>query len=250
MRIIPVLDVLDRQVVRGIAGQRESYQPIQSQLTSDSDAASIAQAFRDVFGLTEFYVADLDGIERGAPNFETLQTLQQSQANLWLDVGTNSRASLQQLAQHIPLNSVHRIIVGLEGCPDLSVLESIQSMVSPDQLAFSLDLNQGTPLLPAHASEAWANATAWEIAQQVLEFGVASLIVLDLAAVGMGSGTPTQLLCSTIRDSYPELELITGGGIRDVEDLQQLEEVGCEGVLIASALHDGRLTVKDLNPYL
>ena len=113
----------------GIAGQRESYQPIQSQLTSDSDAASIAQAFRDVFGLTEFYVADLDGIERGA-NFETLQTLQQSQAKLWLDVGTNSRASLQQLAQHIPLNSVHRIIVGLEGCPDLSVLESIQSMVS------------------------------------------------------------------------------------------------------------------------
>jgi len=29
-----------------------------------------------------------------------------------------------------------------------------------------------------------------------------------------------------------------------------LEEVGCEGVLIASALHDGRLTVKDLDPYL
>ena len=32
--------------------------------------------------------------------------------------------------------------------------------------------------------------TAWEIAQQVLEFGVASLIVLDLAAVGMGSEPP------------------------------------------------------------
>ncbi len=250
MRIIPVLDVLDRQVVRGIAGQRESYQPIQSQLTSDSDVDSIAQAFRNVFGLTEFYVADLDGIERGAPNFESLQTLQQSQTNLWLDAGTNSVASLQQLAQHIPLSSLHRIIVGLEGCPNLSVLESIQSMVSPEQLAFSLDLKQGAPLLPEHASEVWSKATAWEIAQQVLELGVVSLIVLDLAAVGMGSGTPTQSLCSTIRDSYPELELITGGGIRGVQDLQQLDAVGCDGVLIASALHDGRLTVKDLDPYL
>jgi phosphoribosylformimino-5-aminoimidazole carboxamide ribotide isomerase len=36
------------------------------------------------------------------------------------------------------------------------------------------------------------------------------------------------------------------GGVRDATDLAQLQALGCPGVLIASALHNGRLTRTDL----
>jgi phosphoribosylformimino-5-aminoimidazole carboxamide ribotide isomerase len=45
---------------------------------------------------------------------------------------------------------------------------------------------------------------------------------------------------------HPEVELITGGGVRDADDLAALRQSGVAGVLVASALHDGRLTGHDL----
>jgi phosphoribosylformimino-5-aminoimidazole carboxamide ribotide isomerase len=42
------------------------------------------------------------------------------------------------------------------------------------------------------------------------------------------------------------LHLVTGGGVRDIADLTRLVELGVQGVLVASALHDGRITREDV----
>ena len=75
-----------------------------------------------------------------------------------------------------------------------------------------------------------------------LRFGVARLIVLDLAAVGVGQGSKTLELCERLRAASGELEIVTGGGVRNAEDLRELAAAGVDGVLIASALHDGRVS--------
>jgi phosphoribosylformimino-5-aminoimidazole carboxamide ribotide isomerase len=49
-----------------------------------------------------------------------------------------------------------------------------------------------------------------------------------------------------LRDAYSQIELLTGGGVRNVGDLRHLAASGCDAVLVASALHDGRLTAADL----
>ena len=84
------MDVLSGEVVRGIAGQRDSYQPVKSILTRNSDAYSICEAFDKQFGITEYYVADLDGIERDAPNIDVLLSLQSLHYRIWLDAGISS----------------------------------------------------------------------------------------------------------------------------------------------------------------
>ena len=248
MRIIPVLDVLSGEVVRGIAGQRDSYQPVKSILTPNSDAYSICEAFDKQFGITEYYVADLDGIERDAPNIDVLLSLQSLHYRIWLDAGFSSVEKLNSLQSSLSLDFLDRIIVGLECCPDISSLEALLKVVGPERLVFSLDLKNGLPLLPADVSAGWMQATSIQIAQQVVELGVSTAIVLDLAAVGVGQGTPTLDLCRRLKQKYPELELITGGGVNSVADLARLES-SCDGVLVASALHDGRLTKEDLQTY-
>jgi len=40
--------------------------------------------------------------------------------------------------------------------------------------------------------------------------------------------------------------LLAGGGVRSLDDLRQLSRIGCDGALIATALHDGRLTAADV----
>jgi phosphoribosylformimino-5-aminoimidazole carboxamide ribotide isomerase len=42
--------------------------------------------------------------------------------------------------------------------------------------------------------------------------------------------------------TYPHLKLIAGGGIAGPADLDRLAALGVSGVLVASALHDGRIS--------
>jgi phosphoribosylformimino-5-aminoimidazole carboxamide ribotide isomerase len=40
--------------------------------------------------------------------------------------------------------------------------------------------------------------------------------------------------------------IVAGGGVRGVPDLEALANAGCDAALVASALHDGRLTPHDI----
>src|SRR5947208_666357 len=72
----------------------------------------------------------------------------------------------------------------------------VESATGPEVLdagcCFSLDLRDGVPLRP------WADGPEG-IATLAVERGVGSLIVLDLARVGTGTGTGTEELCGRLR---------------------------------------------------
>ena len=229
MRLIPVIDILNQVVVRGVAGQRDQYRPIQSALTDSVDPLTMALAIRAKFGYDELYVADLDAITRGQPDFTLYRSLREQRFRLWIDAGISSPSAAMQL---IDLG-VEQVIVGLESCSSPATLCEILRWAPASRLTFSLDLKNGSPL----GSPDWGTSPL-EIARVVIATGITNLIVLDLAAVGVGQGVPTVDLCRQVRQlAGPEVEIITGGGVRDGQDLSLLEQAGVDGVLIASALH-------------
>jgi phosphoribosylformimino-5-aminoimidazole carboxamide ribotide isomerase len=69
---------------------------------------------------------------------------------------------------------------------------------------------------------------------------VREVIVLDLARVGSGAG-PDFALVRELCARFPKLELLAGGGVRDVADLRALAEAGAAGALVATALHSGAI---------
>jgi phosphoribosylformimino-5-aminoimidazole carboxamide ribotide isomerase len=228
MRLIPVIDILNRVVVRGVAGQRDQYRPIQSPLTDSVDPLTMALAIRAKFGFEELYVADLDAITRKQPDLAIYEALRNHGFRLWIDAGIASTAAARELVDL----GVERVIVGLESCPGPDSLGEILLSLPLDRVVFSLDLKEGVPL----GSSAWGTLPL-EIARVVIEAGVTQLIVLDLAAVGVGRGVPTTELCQQIRGLARGVEIVTGGGLRDDRDLTHLEQAGVDGVLVASALH-------------
>jgi phosphoribosylformimino-5-aminoimidazole carboxamide ribotide isomerase len=65
--------------------------------------------------------------------------------------------------------------------------------------------------------------------------------------VGTNAGMNTLELCRRIRTlGIPPLNLIAGGGVRSIHDLQRMQSAGCDAALVASALHDKRLTPAEL----
>jgi uncharacterized protein related to proFAR isomerase len=71
------------------------------------------------------------------------------------------------------------------------------------------------------------------------------LIVLDLARGGAVTG-PDVALIRELHARLPELELLAGGGVRDVADLRALAEAGASGALVATALHDSAIGPEQL----
>lgn len=239
VRIIPVLDLMGGLVVRGVGGRRDEYRPIQSRLCADPSPASVARALVEHWSPSEAYVADLDAIAGAAPAWDVYQAIAACGLALWVDAGLSDVARAVALAEFAaagrPLSG---LVAGLESLPSPAVLADMLAAVGPERLIFSLDLKAG---MPVTSGPGWSGRSAEAIADLALELGVRRLIVLDLARVGMGGGVGTEALCRRLRDRDADLEIIAGGGVRGIDDLNALAAAGCDGALVASALHDGGL---------
>lgn len=240
MRVIPVLDVKQEQVVRGVAGRRHQYRPVISRLTSSADPRAVAQAIRAHFGLSTLYLADLDAIGGGAPGVALYERLAGDGVCLWVDAGLHEASD----AEGLLCAGVAGVVAGFESLAGPPALRQLCQTLQPEQILFSLDLKDGRLFGPV---ERWGTIEPREVARLAIEAGVRRLIVLDLARVGCDTGTGTEALCRDLRAAHPEVELIAGGGIRGREDIQRLAEAGVQAVLVASALHDGRLNREDLH---
>ena len=238
MYIIPVIDLLAGQVVRGIAGRREEYRPIISLLTASSRPRDVARAFREHFDLTELYLADLDAIAGKEPAWETYADLFADGFQLWVDAGVCNAERGRLLASR-----GLGVVAGLETLAGPAALAELCRDVS-DRLIFSLDLRGGVPL---GNTNAWQAADDCSIAGQAIALGVRRLLILDLERVGVGAGTGTEELCKQLTCRYPQLEVWAGGGVRGRDDLRRLQHCGVKAVLVASVLHNGALTRADLD---
>lgn len=239
MQLLPVLDISAGRVVRGVAGKRDAYQPVDSRLGADAGVLTIAEGFRREFDLRRLYVADLDAIERDCPNLDAYRHLAGAGFELLIDAGLRDL----DRARHLFDAGAHAVIAGLETSPGPQHVARLISEFGADRVLFSLDLQQGQPLT---GSPEWGD-NPFEIGRHLIDIGVRRLIVLDLAGVGVASGVSTLGLCLRFREYADRLELITGGGVRDVDDLQSLARAGIDAALVASALHDGSITMSDVN---
>jgi len=239
LRVIPVLDLRGGQAVLARGGRREAYAPVRSQLVDGgaaSDPVVLARAYRDVLGCDEWYVADLDALAGGAAQRALVRALAGLRGRLLVDAAVSS----PERARELIADGATRVVVGLESLPSLDALGRIARAVGLERTAFSLDLRDGAPL-----AEARLSGRPLELARAAVTAGAGAIIVLDLARVGSGRGVDSGLL-EALRRAHPHVELLAGGGIGTVRDLERLADAGLDGALVATALHDGRIRRGDV----
>jgi len=242
MRLIPVLDVLHGRVVRGVGGRRSEYRPIVSRLTSSTDPIEVARVLVEAFHPAELYLADLNAIAGARPDVGLYGAIRALGPRLWVDAGVRDADRPRTVAA-----AGCDVVAGLETVPGPDALRDIVAAVGADRVVFSLDLRDTVPLRdwpecggrPPGLPEPFGQA--WRPVPTAVAAGVTRLIVLDLARVGGGSGPGTDDLCRQLATTYPQLEVFAGGGVAGPADLKRLTACGGRGVLVASALHDGRI---------
>ena len=240
MRVVGVIDLKDGTAVHAVRGERERYRPVSSAIGGDDgDALALARGFRDALGIEEVYVADLDAIVGGSEGHHTgLLRALAGVARLMVDAGVSEPAPARALLDL----GAHRVIVGTETLGGPDALDRLLAELPDGAVILSVDLRDGQVLSP---DPQLAGVPALDAFARLARAGLREAIVLDLARVGSGSG-PDVALIAELRAAFPDLALLAGGGVRDVEDLRALEAAGAAGALVATALHRGVIGAREL----
>jgi phosphoribosylformimino-5-aminoimidazole carboxamide ribotide isomerase len=237
LKIIPVIDILSGITVHAVRGRRSEYQPLKSMLCTSTDPLDVASAFK-ALGFSELYIADLDAIMGGHPNFSILKQIADTTGlSLMVDAGI---ADLER-AEKLLRSHVSKVIIGTETLPSFSFVREAVKSLGNEQVVVSLDL-KGEKVLSGFELGKLGNPL--DVLREIQEIGVEQIIMLDLARVGSGEGVNMPLLTEILKNR--KVTVLVGGGVRDIADLVELRTVGVFGVLVATALHSGKITLEEL----
>jgi HisA/HisF family protein len=247
MEIIPVLDITSGVAVHARAGDRSAYVPVRSVVAPDppGDPFALLRGFREILGAKTCYVADLDAIQGGAVQRRVLAELAQ------LDVGATGPllvdAGTYELSGALEVLScgASELVVGLETLRTFADLAAIVTEVGTSRVIFSLDLMLGRPILHAEMQDIGAIPDPIALATRAAATGVGTILVLDIGRVGTGCGVDLGVV-EGMRKELPAMRLLAGGGVLARRDLDRMRSAGCDGALVASAIHRGAITSADI----
>jgi phosphoribosylformimino-5-aminoimidazole carboxamide ribotide isomerase len=229
LAIIPVLDLKQGEVVRARAGQRAAYRPIITPLATGSAPPAVLEGLLRLAAFTDLYCADLDAIAGEGSHRAAIEALAEKRPALriWVDGGFRTAAEAQRAAaaQTLP-------VLGSETLAGAGELDAACALLGPDGFVLSLDYRGGGFMGAAeieHAVALWPDR----------------VVLMTLDRVGMDRGPDLAGLEALIRRAGGRA-IFAAGGVRDESDLHALERAGVAGVLVASALHDGRLSASAL----
>lgn len=222
MQIIPVLDLRAGALVRAHASlRRADYPLLRSTLCPDASPELMLEAIARTRGTRTVYVADLDALEGNAPQQALLLRLSALHPGIefWCDLGLVGNQHLERLPRQ---QNLIPVLASETWSGPLPCAERLPACV------LSLDLRDGRPIGQARL--------------RVPPIAGLRIILMCLDRMGTPRGPDVERLVQQ-HHVAPGHRYFVAGGVRDAADLEHLRTRGAAGVLVASALHEGRLSL-------
>ncbi|NPV62104.1 MAG: nickel transporter [Methanotrichaceae archaeon] len=226
MRCIFVMDILNGRVVHAVRGERSGYRPIDqsSGIVTTSDPLGVL----DEVSPREVYVADLNRLTKSGDNLLTIEEIS-SRVSTWADTGIENAEDMNCLSEGI---------VPVLGTETVS-LANLERAASGRGVVASVDMKARKVLA---RDRELAALCPLNVIERLNALPLKAVILLELDRVGTSCGLDRDFLQEAASSSrHP---LILGGGVKDLDDLRALEEMGFDGALVATAVHNGRIPLE------
>lgn len=228
MRCIFVIDIFNGAVVHAVRGERSKYEPIDhySEIVSCSDPVEVVRAV----GPKEVYIADLNQILGGGENLGVIRKVS-CLAKTMADIGVSNLSDMDYLPDSVSP------VLGTE----TASLDLMEEVTLQRDIIASVDMKSRKVL--TRDSEL-AALSPLEVLRRLNGFPLEGVILLELDRVGTSAGLDREFLEKAV--SVSDHALILGGGVKGIEDLQVLGDLGFRGALVATAVHNGRIPLEML----
>ncbi len=237
MKIVPVIDILNGIAVHAIRGERRRYRPLRSVLCRSVDPLDMVLTFESL-GFNSLYLADLDAILGKSTNLALYQQIRtETNLDFMVDAGITEVTEAEKLLKA----GVSKIVIGTETLRGLDFVNQAVKSFGENRVVVSIDLKRGEVM---SVSESIKFINPVSLAQTLEKIGIRQIILLDLDRVGTERGANVQVLEDIFKKT--DVKVLVGGGIRNLQDLEELRNLGVFGALVATALHKGKLKVEEL----
>lgn len=227
MKLYPAIDLRGGQAVR-------LYQGDYDQMTVyNPDPVAQAKAFAAA-GAKYLHVVDLDGAKDGlAVNFATIQSITAA-GDLFVEVGGGIRDQ-QRIEDYLALG-VGRCILGTVAVRDFDFTARMARTYG-NKIVVGVDMKDGYV-----AVSGWKELTpepGLDFCRRCADAGVKALIVTDISRDGTLQGTNIQLYRDLL--TIPGVEITASGGIARMEELDELQAMGCHAAILGKSIYTGAI---------
>ena len=81
-----------------------------------------------------------------------------------------------------------------------------------------------------------------------LAHGITNIFCTDVSKDGRLEGPSTKLYLSLI-ELFPNLKLVASGGVSSIQDLEDLDTIGCAGAIVGKAIYENRISLESLQQF-
>jgi phosphoribosylformimino-5-aminoimidazole carboxamide ribotide isomerase len=241
IQVIPSIAIRKGRVVKMRKGDPAS------EKAYEENPVDLAKRFED-HGIEVLHLVDLDGAETGAP--QNLHVLEQiaGYTDLKLDFtgGINTDGDIGNAynygADYITASSI------AIAKPELFA----SWIVSYGREKMTLGADVTDISTKKVAFRGWQNKSdvnLFEHLQFFYDKGLKYAKCTDISRDGVLEG-PAFSFYQEIRDQFPDLQILASGGVRGVDDIKKLNDMGIFAVIFGKAYYEGILKLEDLKQFL
>ena len=238
MEIIPAIDIIDGKCVRLTKGAYKS-----KKIYND-DPLEVAKMFEG-WGIKRLHLVDLDGARTShIVNYPILNKISSS-TSLIIDFGGGLKTN-EDLKIAFE-NGASMVTGGSIAVKDPDVFLSWVEQYGPEKIILGADHRKGKISVSG-----WSDTSKIDLCDFIATYtgkGLTKVISTDIEKDGMLKG-PSFKTYREIIQRFPGLHLIASGGVAHVNDLLELKQMGLTGVIFGKAIYEGRISEKDLSPFI
>ena len=235
MNIIPAIDLKDGKCVRLFQGD------FAKTTEYSRDPAAIGRRF-SALTVKNLHIVDLDGARSGSQQNADIVTAIAGESGLEIQLGGGIRNRGD--VAHWLANGVTRCVIGSTAINDSERVQQWIAEFGGDAVVLALDVRldeNGTPLLTTHGWTEDSGLSLWECLDGYADAGAVHVLCTDVGRDGAMTG-PNFALYAEILQRYHHLQLQASGGVRNIDDLELLREIGLPAAITGRALLDGEIT--------
>ncbi|MFI5129018.1 MAG: 1-(5-phosphoribosyl)-5-[(5-phosphoribosylamino)methylideneamino]imidazole-4-carboxamide isomerase [Chitinophagales bacterium] len=234
MTIIPAIDVIDGKCVRltqGDYSQKKTY---------NEHPLEVAKKFEDA-GLQRLHLVDLDGAKAGAvKNWKVLEAIA-GKTSLVIDFGGGIKTSKD--VQIVFDSGAKLATVGSIAVRDENEFISWLLIFGTDKFLLGADVKKEK--IAIHGWQETTDIWVYDFIEKYFQQGVKQIFCTDVSKDGKLEGAAIDLYKNIIA-KFPTLNFIASGGVSSMKDLDELEKIGCNGVIIGKALYENKIKLSEL----
>ena len=233
-QIIPAIDIINGKCVRLTKGDYEK------KIIYHDDPLDAAKSFENA-GLQRLHIVDLDGAKAGS--IQNLKVLESIAANTKLVVDFGGGIKNINDVSNVFNAGAHLVTLGSIAVKHPEIVEEWLMEFGADKILIGADVLDEKIKISGWTED--GGITIFDFIGKMLALGALHIFCTDIAKDGVMLG-PSVELYKNIMKQFPSLQFIASGGVSTIDDVIELQKIGCSGVIIGKAIYEGKITLHQL----